>query len=231
MAAGLLAAAQARAVRQPVLQPVHMGGRGRPAGSTQRLRMTFRPGICESNQRPRPGSCLPGSGRGCKQQHRRAVHLFMTEDARAACCRVALEPPSAAGRLGCEAAPIVKSPRDPRCTGRQTFGANAEYVPVIVLRDTPFSQYMTVRRHWVEWLHGARGGGCWRHLSQGVEQGRLAAGRVERAGRQRLVLVRLRSRRLVLLHLQLSLCRLEDRKQHASTRRGKSNYAGPLQFS
>jgi hypothetical protein len=44
----------------------------------------------------------------------------MTEDARAACCRVALEPPSAAGRLGCEAAAIVRSPRDPRCTGRQT---------------------------------------------------------------------------------------------------------------
>ena len=48
-------------------------------------------------------------------------HLFMAVDVRAACCRVALEPPSAAGRLGCEAAPVVKSPRDPRCTGRQTF--------------------------------------------------------------------------------------------------------------
>ena len=121
MAAGLLTAAQARAVRQPVLQPIHMWGRGRPAGSMQRLRMTFRQGMCESNQRPQPGSCLPGSERGCKQQHRQAVHLFMTEDARAACCRVALEPPSAAGRLGCEAAPSVRSPRDPRCTGRQTF--------------------------------------------------------------------------------------------------------------
>ena len=58
-----------------------------------------------------------------------------------------------------------------------------------------------------------RRGWC-RHLSQGVKQGRLAAGGVERTGRQRLMLVRLRRRCLVLLlHLQLCLCCLWPKEQ------------------
>jgi hypothetical protein len=59
MAARLLAAAQARAVRQPMLQPVHMRGRGRPAGSMQLLRMPFRQQIVSRNNVHAPAAaCL-----------------------------------------------------------------------------------------------------------------------------------------------------------------------------
>ena len=64
------------------------------------------------------------------------------------------------------------------------------------------------------WCQGR--GRCRRHLSQGVEQGRLAAGGVKRAGWQRLVLVRLRRRCLVLLHLQLRLRCLCPKEQQVS---------------